>query len=326
MTTKDEDEVRPIQYKLLALTDIMLEDDFRKTTEDALLALSAKKRGLDDFLVVEGPCDDGKYFLVHGYLRYKALLHSECPEIMCIVECCTNKISRIIKRLRKEFHTHKRTGYELETMIQSLLASGLSEQEIALKTDVTVATIKKYIKEQNVDDGFRSIAQQHGASREGLTKLWNMPPSVKPSVRESCLFRFVTKDGIKGTDVDSMIKTAKVRQFAELSESSQERCLNLAIEKTGFTTRNAKEIVFEQAIKHSFDPESHNYLYDRMISHLQSVQEVKSIPYFYDNLTIEQRQRLNQLGKAALVPITPPIEWRKFPKSRQTSDSEHPFS
>ncbi len=27
----------------------------------------------------------------------------------------------------------------------------------------------------DVDDSFRLIAQQHGASREGLTKLWNMP-------------------------------------------------------------------------------------------------------------------------------------------------------
>lgn len=321
------DEAKPIQYKRLALTDIMLEDDFRKTTDDPLPALSASKRGLDEFLVVEGPDDGGKYVLIHGYLRYQALVNSECAEVMCIVEQCTDPTERIIKRLRKEFHTHKRTGYELETMIQSLLTSGLSEQDIALKTDVTVSTVKKYVKTQDIDGSLRSIAQQHGVSREGLSKLWNLSRAVKPNVKESFLFRFVTKDGIKGNDVDSMVKTAKVHQFAELSESVQERCLNLAIEKTGFTTRDAKEIVFEHSIKNGFDAESHNYLYDKMINQLQFVHEIKSIPFFYDNLTQEQRQRLNELGKAALVPITPPIEWSEFPSTHPANDTEHhPFS
>lgn len=224
-----------------------------------MLALSTSKRGLEDCLVVEGPDGGDKYILVHGYLRYHAMVNVESTDAICLVEDCTNKTERIIKRLRKEFHTHKRTGYELEKMIQNLCDSGLSEKEIALKTDVTVSTVKRYIRTKDIDGHLKSLAQQNGASKDGLTKLWNLP-RIKQNVKESFLFRFVTKDGIKGNDVDSMAKVARVRQFEELSESVQERCLNRAIEQTGFTTRDAKAIVYEHFIHNGFDPEAHRFL------------------------------------------------------------------
>lgn len=64
-----------------------------------------------------------------------------------------------------------------------------------------------------------------------------------------------------------------------------------------------------------------------MYNQLQFVHEIKSIPFFYDNLTQEQRQRLNDLGKAALVPLTSPIEWSEFPSTHPANDTEHyPFS
>ncbi|MDB5084393.1 MAG: ParB-like nuclease protein [Bacilli bacterium] len=322
------EETPPVRYKRIPLSNIVLEDDFRKTVDDPILALSTLKRGLEDFLVVEDTDEGLKYVLVHGYLRFQALVNAGFRDAMCSVEVYTNSAERIIKRLRKEFHSHKRTGYELEKMIQALRASGISEQEIALKTDVTISTVKKYLKTKDIDANLRSLAEQHGASRDGLTKIWSLPKSVKQNVKESLLFRVATKDGITGNDADSVVKMAKVSQFGELSESAQEQCFNRAIDTAGFSTRDAKAIVYEHFIRSGYDPEVHRFLYDKMCEQLESVRVMKLTPFFYDHLTLEQRKHLNDLGIAALVPVSPPLKWNYFPGGHplEDKDEHHPFN
>lgn len=308
--------------KLLPLSQIILEDDFRKKIEDPMLSLSTSKRGLDDNLVVEGPNEENKYVLVHGYRRYYALVYAGSLNALCTVEECTNKTERIIKRLRKEFHTRKRTGYEVEMMIFALSDAGLSENEIAKRTDFTTATVKKYIKTRDIDDNIRSLSQQNGKGRDGLIKILNFPNSVKQRVKELFLNRYLTERSIRGTDIDSMVKVAKVPQFEELSESAQIKCLNQAIDQTGFTAKNAEAIVFEQAIYIGYDQRAHSYLYDRTCEQLELICKLKLVSSFYDNLSTEQRKYLNILWKKASIPVTPPIEWSNFPEDRPKYEGE----
>lgn len=311
-----------IQYKRIRLSDIKLEDSFRTISDDPTMALSASKRGLEEALVVEGPDDEQKFTLVHGYIRYQALISAEELEATCMVQPCTDTTQRILKRLRKESHTHKRTGYELERMIHALLAAGLSEQEIAVKTDVRLATVRRYIKTKDIDNDLRSMAGKTGASREGLSKLWRSRHLIKSNTMENLLSRFVKKEGIKGSDVDSILKVAKVRQFDDLPESAQEQCVNHAVAETKFTSKKAKEIVYEQVIQKTYDHEAFTFLYDKVCERLAYVAEIKAGPFFYDNLTAKQRKHLNDLWRSSWIPVTPPLKWGDFPHDHPANEEE----
>ena len=194
-----------------------------------------------------------------------------------------------------------------------------------MKVDVTLATVKKYVKNRDIDSKLWSLAEKHGASRDGLSKLWNSRGLFKQHAMDKLFARFVRRDGIKGSDVEPILKVAKVLQFNNLSDAEQEHCINEAIDKAAFTSRNAKEIVYKQLIHRNYDPEAVMFLYDKLYEYLAFVGAIKSAPYFYDNLTVKQRKHLNDLWRSAWIPISPPLKWDDFPNDHPTDEEEpHP--
>jgi hypothetical protein len=131
-----------LKFKSIALEHIKLEDESRKNLEDLSLATSIKQNGLIEPLIVEEK-NSNCFILVEGYRRFWALKHLNVPFVTCKVEKITSKDSRILKRLRVELKSKKKTGYEVERMISFLLDNGYTEDDIAKQCNIQKKNCKK---------------------------------------------------------------------------------------------------------------------------------------------------------------------------------------
>ncbi|PFA51598.1 chromosome partitioning protein ParB, partial [Bacillus cereus] len=95
-----------------------------------------------------------------GYRRFWALKHLNVPLVTCKVEKLISKDSRVLKRLRIELKSKKKTGYEVERMISFLLGDGYTEDDIAKQCNIQKKTVKKYINGKDVNTHWKIRAEQ----------------------------------------------------------------------------------------------------------------------------------------------------------------------
>ncbi|MDN4495132.1 ParB N-terminal domain-containing protein [Ureibacillus aquaedulcis] len=167
------------QPREIELSQIRLETSFRKNEKDLSLEMDISRNGLIAPLIVQLESED-TYVLVEGYRRFYALQFLGKKYADCFIENYTSEEDRIIKRLRIEFQTKKRTAYQLEEMINRLLENELYDVKLlASLCNVTEKTIAKYRKGSDVNPDWIRRGRKTGAGRHGFTIIHKLNVSEK---------------------------------------------------------------------------------------------------------------------------------------------------
>ncbi|MGN4728954.1 ParB/RepB/Spo0J family partition protein [Bacillus cereus group sp. MYBK181-1] len=298
-----------MNFKRIALEHIKLEEEFRKNLEDFSLATNIKEHGLIEPLIVEEK-NLNCFILVEGYRRFWALKHLNIPVVTCKVEKITSKDSRILKRLRVELKSKKKTGYEVERMISFLLDNGYTEDDIAKQCNIQKKTVKKYINGKDVNTHWKIRAEQSGAGRHGLTEIHHLT-NIHPDNKEYVADIYI-KRKINANNVESIKTFTKLDEFNKSSKDFQKDCINDMIGDDSLNNERLKDIVFTRSLKQKYTLSVHQYIFDKVLRLLDKVID-SCCHNFVNHLTPVQKKDLqrkikiisNKIGFPPPSPIPP---------------------
>src|SRR5699024_482169 len=111
----------------------------------------------------------------------------------CTIESLSSEEERLKKRIGKEFHTKRRSAYQLGRMINKLLENeSYNIISIASYFNVTEKTIAKYISVSNVDPGIRKEAEQARVGLHALTDIQSL--SLNSDTKDHIFKRYINKE------------------------------------------------------------------------------------------------------------------------------------
>ncbi|MEB2589459.1 ParB/RepB/Spo0J family partition protein [Bacillus cereus] len=299
-----------MKFKNISLEYIKLEDEFRKNLEDFSLATSIKQNGLIEPLIVEEKSSNC-FILVEGYRRFWALKHLNVPFVTCKVEQLTSKHSRVLKRLRVELKSKRKTGYEVERMISFLLNDGYTEDDIAKQCNIQKKTVKKYINGKDVNNHWKIRAEQSGAGRHGLTEIHHLT-NIHPDNKEYVADIYI-KRRINANNVESIKTLTKLDEFNKSSKNFQRDCINDMIGDESLNNERLKDIVFTRSLKQQYTLSVHQYVFDKVLRLFDKVID-SCCHNFVNHLTPVQKKDLqrkikiisNKIGLSPISPTPPP--------------------
>ncbi len=300
-----------MKFKNISLEYIKLEDEFRKNLEDFSLATSIKQNGLIEPLIVEEK-NSNCFILVEGYRRFWALKHLNIPVVACKVEKLTSKDSRVLKRLRVELKSKRKTGYEVERMISFLLDDGYTEDDIAKQCNIQKKTVKKYINGKDVNTQWKIRAEQSGTGIHELTEIHHLT-NIHPENKEYVANLYI-KRKINANNVESIKTLTKLDEFNKSSKDSQRDCINDMIGDESLNNERLKDIVFTRSLKQQYTLSVHQYIFDKVLRLFDKIID-GCCHNFVNHLTPVQKKDLqrkikiisNKIGFPPISP-TPPLK------------------
>ncbi len=284
-----------MRIQKIKLTDILIEEPFRKKTLNLELVYDIKSSRLKSPLKVE-KTDESKFVLVEGYRRYFALQYINEIHADCIVEKRTSELTRVIKRLSAEFHQKKRSSYELQRMVEYLYANGLNDHEIAEQCSVTPATVDKYLEGLEVNREWLIGGEKTGAGKHGFTVIHKMK-YLKGNNKEY-IKDIYTDRQINGEDLKKLNKAIKTGPFQQSSTESQKEIIK-TISHLKSSDEEVKEIVYGQSLKEKYSLSAHQFVYRIIIKLLTRVHKYFDTN-FTNNLSTPQK---NQLYNHHITPL-----------------------
>ncbi|MGH0426190.1 ParB/RepB/Spo0J family partition protein [Bacillus pretiosus] len=279
-----------MKFKSIALEHIKLEDEFRKNLEDFNLATNIKEHGLIEPLIVEEK-NLNCFILVEGYRRFWALKHLNIPVVTCKVEKLTSKDSRVLKRLRVELKSKRKTGYEVERMISFLLDDGYTEDDIAKQCNIQKKTVKKYINGKDVNTQWKIRAEQSGAGIHGLTEIHHLA-NIHPENKEYVANLYI-KRKINANNVESIKTLTKLDKFNKSSKDLQRDCINDMIGDESLNNERLKGIFFTRSLKQQYTLSVHQYIFDKVLRLFDKVID-SCCHNFVNHLTPVQKKDLQR--------------------------------
>jgi len=236
---------------VIPLNMIILENPFRQTLDDQTMALHVSMKGIKIPLIIEGPTNDNTYILVEGYRRYHNLERIGVKTASCIVEPLTDEAGRVLKRLASELTTKKRTSAEIQQMILYLLEKDFKASVIARETGISITTIRKYAKLNDIDDDKKAKAKEKRVSKDALIILENLQNTS--SIQKDLLIAQLFDERIKLEEAKAIEKVTKTKDYNLLSDSAKQKCCQSAIKEARFTSNHAERIVQIEKANAYFD-------------------------------------------------------------------------
>ncbi|WP_047983548.1 ParB/RepB/Spo0J family partition protein [Ornithinibacillus californiensis] len=301
------------QLKKIKLSDIRLETDYRNTDKDLDFILDIKRNGLQYALLVEEE-GNNQYVLVDGYRRYYALEYIGITSVNCFVEVKSTEEERIIKRLRKEFHTKRRTAYQLERMINRLLENEKYHPRlIASLCNVTENTITKYIKGSSVDPDWLRRGEMAGVGRHAFTDIHNL--KVNEQIKHYLADKYINRE-ITRNSIDAVKKTTKLAAFDNITDEKIKDCIDEIIFLHSKSVNKIENVVNKYSLKAIYNISSHTFMHYYTMELFDSIEEVLRTRNYFDYLSDYQKDELNEAVRKLQQILNPPINWAKFPDEK----------
>ena len=158
------------------------------------------------------------------------------------MEKLTSKDSRVLKRLRVELKSKKKTGYEVERMISFYLIMVI-QKKISLSNVTYKKDCKKYINGKDVNTHWKIRAEQSGAGRHGLTEIHHLT-NIHPDNKEYVADIYI-KRKINANNVESIKTFTKLDEFNKSSKDFQRDCINDMIGDDSLNNERLKDIVLQ---------------------------------------------------------------------------------
>ncbi|MCG3418228.1 ParB/Srx family N-terminal domain-containing protein [Oceanobacillus jordanicus] len=298
------------QLKKIKLSQIRLETSFRKSEKDLSLEMDISRQGLKVPLIVEEESEN-QFVLVDGYRRFYALEFIGLEDAYCDVVEHSSEEGRIVKRLGLELHTKKRTGYNLEEMIASLLESKKYDvSTIANLCNVTLATITKYVNGSEVNPEWLRRRKQTGAGFHALPVIHNL--NVNDENKKYIADKYLGRE-IPKTTVDIIKKATEEKAFQDIPEEDVIECFEEIIVQKSRNYENVKDVVNEKALQAGYTKGSHTFVHNLILSLLTRVERIFKNNYYVQKLSKKQKSELTKKVRSLLMILDPPLTWAEFP-------------
>ena len=274
----------------LNLSEIKLEESFREEEEvDLALARDIEEKGLKESLLVEKKSNH-EYILVEGYRRYYALKSRGIETAVCNVDQLTSEEERLIKRLRVEIHTKKRSAYELEKMIKRLLEiKDYDSSQLAKLLNIGEKTIKKYLRGLNVPPEWVKKGEKSGVGRHTLTDIHEL--DFDNEIKEHLVKGFIDRE-IKKSTIDAIKKVSKtMKQFIMSIENLEKFIEEFEAENSGEEEIN-NVIIHKLNLQNGFDENSHTIIHNNVINLIIGIEDIFYNSHYINNLSSSQKETL----------------------------------
>ncbi|MBB5174548.1 ParB/RepB/Spo0J family partition protein [Texcoconibacillus texcoconensis] len=309
-----------IQTKTIKLSQIKLETSYRKREKDLSLELSINRKGLIQPLIVE-QVNESQYILVDGYRRYFALEFLERIDADCIVEELSSEEERIVKRLGVELHNKKRTGYELEKMINRLLENNRYDEEvIARLCNVKTETIRRHASGRGVNPDWIRRGEKTGAGRHGFTVIHHL--KLNEEHKNDIADEYIARNINKNT-VDHIKKATKEEAFQYIPENDRKPCIDQIVERKSTDYDVVKEIVNENSLLAGYSRRSHTFMHNLTLDFITRIEKLFKNNYYVNYLSKDQKEKLTKSFQKLILYLNPPIKWDGFPKDEKYDDQEN---
>lgn len=305
------------QIKVIKLSQISLETNFRNKEKDLSLELSINRHGLQVPLIVEKESENN-YVLVDGYRRFYALKFLGVVGAICSIKDSSSEEERIIKRLGIELHTKRKTSYQLERMINRLLENKKYDVKlIASLCDVTEGTIAKYIRGSEVNRKWLERGEKTGAGRHAFTDIHrlNLSEENKNFIADKYIDRKINK-----SSVDVIKKATNEKGFEDIPEERVKECIDLIIEQQSKNYESVGEIVSETNLQSRYNRSSHTTVHNLNLNLLIRIEKIFKNKNYVDYLSKKQKDKLAKSFQNLILILNPPLKWSEFPSEKRFNE------
>ncbi|WP_332628765.1 hypothetical protein [Halalkalibacter flavus] len=294
-----------MKLRKIRLDDIILEGNF---FEDEMDLPSTKPHDQTPPLVVEGPTADNKYYLVDGMIHYYNLTNHKKTHTLCLVMKETNKLERVITRLKNELNKIRKNHNKISDLINYLRTHNYSVLDIAQECQRHKATIYRYLKKPKEDITIKNISDTNKENYKKLNDLINSA-TLKDSVKEETINKILNSE-FMDTHIETIKEFHDISEFEHLSAESQLACINKTFNQTKFIEQ--KTFVYEEALKQRFNKTAHEHLYNVMLKSLKWITE-NCHSKFSKYLDLHQKMELQEQLSKISDQIHEPVKIKKSP-------------
>ncbi|PLT28196.1 ParB/Srx family N-terminal domain-containing protein [Peribacillus deserti] len=211
---------------------------------------SMNQLGLLSPLTVEGPNDEGFYYLIDGYRRYLVLRKKGIPNQTIPVNIVSIPTSRL-ERQTKRFHMHntakKIIGAEEQFEIDDIQLKGLlTDQEMIDLLKPKKHRVKRMEKSLSIDPQKREEVAKVRGSQHALEVLYSL--DITDTLRSE-LYRMILNRGMTGEHGDALKKIGRHQLFASLYEPQKNRAIDQTMNQARFTNKEAELILLSEIMK-----------------------------------------------------------------------------
>lgn len=233
----------------LPLTQIFCDIEGRVNTHDHELENSMLLDGQLEDIVVEGPDDEDRYYLIHGYRRLMVMRRN--PDCFRTVRCViyrgiSSQTERNHLRFRFTSSAKKLIGVENQFMFEE------ADADPELLRSLPSYKRKKLERGRKVPRELREeLALKHG-SQEALAVIW-IDLKLDDRFRDELIHRLLTTKRITSDHAAALKKLANLHGFHRLTPSQKRFAVEATLAKGRFSNHDA-ELFMIQAIMQE-DPE-----------------------------------------------------------------------
>ncbi|WP_140422911.1 helix-turn-helix domain-containing protein [Ureibacillus manganicus] len=234
---------------------------------------------------------------------------------------------RIIKRLRLELHSEKRSAFDLEKMIRKLMENeNYDIKEVAKACGVTVPTIKKYERVARVEPEKVAKAKEAGVGIHGLTDI--NESKINEGLKDNIFDRYLNNE-FKTKTLGYIKRATNETVFKDIATiNSANECLEEIIQSNPQNYEIVKTILYKHRLLVSYDKSSHSEIHNSNLKHMQEILKNLALTNYVQFLTPKQKndykifeQKLNQFLNPPRVNSGFPIEVKLVKKSQKKRSS-----
>lgn len=206
--------------------------------------------GIISPLIVEGPNEDNKYFIIDGHRRYLVLKQLRNESLLVpirIIGCPSNKLERKKKRFQLQNTTKKIIGAEEEFLIEDIQNEGnYTDNEVIQVLNPKKNRIKRMEKRRSVDKKLRQEVAVARGSQHALEILYSLDIS---EIEREKLYQLLISRHLTGVHADALLKVHKQELFTNLDDKQKAVVMNRAFKHAKFDNEKANLIVLTELMK-----------------------------------------------------------------------------
>lgn len=235
---------------VLSLDDLVCDVEGSYHIDAGNLESSLLSYGLLTPLLVEGPDQEGRHFVIDGYRRYRVMKrHGQLFEsIICKrYGALSSKEERQITRLRLK-RTHKRTtSLEMQRLVE---ATDNPEEIIDELPNVTQKRVRRALE---IPRAWRDEVEKKRRSQDALAVIWH-DLAVSKTYKNELLQRLINTDKITVDHSTALKKMAKLRAYSKLTLDQKQIAVENVLAKAKFTESEAEMLIIQSIMQTNPDP------------------------------------------------------------------------
>ncbi|SFI07783.1 MULTISPECIES: ParB N-terminal domain-containing protein [unclassified Bacillus (in: firmicutes)] len=256
-----------MEYKKVALKEIKCDVTARTHPDDERLCNSIELEGIKEPLRVEGPNQEGKYYIIDGYRRWTALKKLKKGSFLVPVITsgkCTTVQQRNIARFNLQNITRRTTGMDKTFLVEQIMKQGNMEvEEIRIALNLTRTQMNKIKKALAIAEEKRQAVAKVRGSNEALEIIESAPFSAEI---KGWLFDLLLERDLTGEGARAIKKIVRIDMYSLLSEEQKRKLIEDTLRCYKFDDNKAYYLVMEELMR--TNPKHHSEILEEWINYI----------------------------------------------------------